>query len=142
MADNSVQYAVLKMVNDRCGVIGNSLTGDILVKFGTSAYGNYVDNNMLGVRLRKIVDAYIIQQLGGPALSVSDTASMSEVTLTSIAPRRRGVMEKSGWQMVAEVYTYPTQNPLEAFMFECLIGVEMDKYIKLVRRRHKESNRK
>lgn len=139
MKMENLQYAGLNMSKQGMIFVYNQLTNDILVRSGCCSQANYMENNMLALELCKVVEGYIIQHLGGRKQTVNNIVALSEVALSSVGQRRRIVVYKKNWQRVCEIYTYPTANPIEPFVFECLVAAAVERYIKSMRKRLKEN---
>lgn len=139
MKIENLQYTGLDMSRHGMIVVFNKLTGDVLIKAGCCPQASYMENNMLGIDFCKAVEGYIIQHLGGQKQTVNNIVALSEVAISSVGQGRRIVVYKRNWQRVCEIYTYPTANPVEPFVFECLVAAAVERYIKSMKKRLREN---
>lgn len=135
----NLQYTGLDMSRQGMILVYNKLTRDILIKAGCCPQANYMENQVLGLDFCKAVEGYIIQHLGGRKQKITNIVALSEVAISSIGQGRRIIVYKKNWNKVCEIYTYPTVNPIEAFVFECLVAAAVERYIKSMKKRLKEN---
>ena len=132
-------YAVMEIDESGLILVGNQITGDVLIRVMCSPYATYMDNRFLGIELCRVVDGYIAQHLGGPRMKLRGIVTLTEVTISAAEQWRRLIVNRRTWQTIGEIYLYPTPNTIQSFMYECEIARTVESYIKSVRSRMREN---